>query len=1166
MQCMGKVSLILGTLALLLFLAGRAGAQTSSGSISGRVVDPSGAAVANAQITATDISTKAQSKATSNSAGTFQLAYLPPGTYAVSVQKSGFQTLVVQDIPVSVGVDHGLGQLKLAIGAVSQTVTVSGATPLLTTTQAQVSNVVGSNELQEFPGIQEAQGLDMIALQLPGIVNARDTALSNSNGADFAVNGIQSRFNDQQIDGQNNNDNSVGGPSLFVDNPDFVNQYEVITDNFAPQYGRNSGSVVVETTKSGADKWHGDVSGTESNSVLNSLSNIQKRFEGLTKVPRFNNEFTDATIGGPLWKNKVFVFGGFDDQIDSSKGVDASGNLTPTPAGIGEMAGCFPGSPSVAALTNYGPYAAGGSPFVLPGSATTVDLSGGSYPGFTPNDTNGTCAVQMGGVGRTLPDGFHEYDWIYRNDVTLSAKDHFFGRYMFQKITDFNVDEGQGAQGVPVNIPSLSQTILLGWTHTFNGRMMNELRYSFGRANVQFGGNTIGTLPAAQAIGTAITSVGFSSPGLLGFGPNAEFPQSRIVNTIQVQDNWSDLVGNQALTAGVNFTRQRSPNIFLPSYNGVFTFSDWSAFAQNVPGAIEIDQGNPNFPFLENDTFLYVGDNYHVTPSLTLNLGLTYDYWGQPVNFYHNLTVTRESNPATAFFNPSLPLSIRTVPSIPSVKNALGPGIGFAWNPKGSGWLLGNGKTVIRGGYRLVYDTPYYNIYSNMYEDAPLVLSQTLTGTEAASNPLLADPTGTAVRSELAPYLVIGVSDPRSFNQTTIAPNFGPDRVDEWSFGIERQIVPDAVFQAEYVGNHAWDLFQSINANPYVADIYAQFPNDVPPGITPCPASSAVAPSAVGRANCDEGIVRKRTNTGYSNYEGLQLSLRTSNLFNQLTMLAAYTYSKTLDNTSAILSTGGAGNTLSFSQDPLNYTTGEYGLSAQDIPNDFALSFAEALPVFRGQQGVIGHILGGWNLAATYIWASGQPYSPTQVAFGTFTGAVGGTDFAFNNAFIGTYDTLRPFVANTSAPVSHVGAYAGDACSYFGLGCDLAPNTLISFNDLNTTGTVTTVTTSQVHFIANGGEAQTVMGTPFGNAARNSLRDAPTNTANFELYKNIKFWERATLQWHMSMLNAFNHPNFSSVDPFIEDAGLQQLDTGFGIPALTDGGNRSILFGLKMLF
>ena len=163
-----------------------------------------------------------------------------------------------------------------------------------------------------------------------------------------------------------------------------------------------------------------------------------------------------------------------------------------------------------------------------------------------------------------------------------------------------------------------------------------------------------------------------------------------------------------------------------------------------------------------------------------------------------------------------------------------------------------------------------------------------------------------------------------------------------------------------------------------------------------------------------------------------------------------------------------------------------------------------------------------------------------------------------------TEETARPFVSNLSAPSSVVGVFAADACAIFGAGCTLAPNTLLSFNGLNAGGSPTPVTRQNVRFIVNGAEAQTVFKSPYGNAARNSLRDAKINSGNFALIKTVQLSERVNLQWHMTLLNVFNHPNYYSVDPLVDDAGCYSLGCGFATPSVTGDTVRQILFGIKI--
>ena len=1163
------VSFVVLSLAFLGF-AGHASAQVATGSISGTVVDPTGASVPDATVKVHVRATDAEATAKTDSGGGFKFPQLPAGIVDVSISKSGFRTSKFNGVQINVNADYAFGEIRLEVGEATATVEVTAAPPLIESTTPQITNTFQGEALQTFSGVAENQGLDFLALQLPGVVNSRDANFSNTNGPGFSVNGLRGESNDQQVDGQNNNDNSIGGPQLFVENEDWVSEYQITTNNFSAEYGRNAGSVVNEITKSGSNVWHGTVADTETNSDLWTLTNQQKFFEGLTKLPHANYNSPSTTIGGPLWKDHIFAFGGFDVQVAPGSTNYATGSLTPTPTGIAELQTCFPGSTALTALQNVGPYAVkGGNPQELPGSDTTLTEEG--------------CSFDAGGVERLLPTPFREYDWTYRTDVVISNNDRFYGRYMYQKATIFNTNAfGTAAGGYPANIPSLSQLMLLDWSHTFSGHAVNDFRVSYGRENVEFGGNTIGnTIPNQSQLGDALAQVGFVTTGLLGFGNPSGSPQGRIVNTYQVQDNFAFTIGRHQLKAGYNGTAQRSPNIFLPNYNGFYVYSDFGGLGLNAsdPGAfVDITDGTPNYPFKEYDHFLYIQDDWKVKENLTLNLGLTWSYYGQPFNLYHQLTTKEQTGP-NPFWNTGLPLSVTTLPTLPTVKDLFGPNVGFAYTPHFWEGLFGHDKTVFRGGYRLSYDPVYYNIYILFPEFAPLSLAEGL-----GSPALPADPTGVNVRASLASDLVFGTLDPRSSPQEALSPHFGPDKVHSWSFGIQRELSKAAAIEVRYVGNHGTNLFQSINENPSFVGLAANYPNLVPSGLTPCPSGNVPPPPggvtspATGRVNCNQGIVWQVGNTGYSNYDSLQAEFHTSNLWNQLTMLTSYTYSHALDNaSSAFQSTGAGGATLAFAQNVFNYKSQEYGNSGFDFPQSWTLSFVEDLPAFRHQHGFLGHVFGGWAVSGTYQLTSGQPFTPTQFFFNPLTGGVG-QDVGFNSNIVGIYDFSRPFYGSKGAPANTVGVYAGDMCAYFGAGCALPASQLVSLNDFNSSGAVTAVTNNQVRYIANGGEADAVFGTPFGNVPRNAGRDYWTNIGNFSLYKNIKFTERDWLQWRMTMVNVFNHPNFATVDPQITDAGLLQEGVGFATPYLTSGGQapiatgdisggtRTIFFGLKIIF
>ncbi len=404
----------------------------------------------------------------------------------------------------------------------------------------------------------------------------------------------------------------------------------------------------------------------------------------------------------------------------------------------------------------------------------------------------------------------------------------------------------------------------------------------------------------------------------------------------------------------------------------------------NTPNRVQIAQGNPVLDFREYDTFAYAGDDWKISPNLTLNLGVTWTYYGQPANLFHDLTTSRESDPAKAFWLQSLPLDQRTNPAIPAIMNSFGPSAGFAYSPKLGGFLTGNGKMVIRGGYRLLYDPPFYNIFLNTSSSSPVTFLQTIT-TGLTSSLLPSTPVGPAVRTNLQSFIAHNKFDPRTQNETTVSPNFGPDKVHSWSFGIEREITRNSALEVRYVGNHGTNLFQTVDGNPYVGT--AAKPGQLQAGLLPagtpsCATTTQAGPGAgtdVGRLNCGLGVVRTRNNGGFSDYHGLQVEFRANNMFKQLTMRTGFTWSKTLDNVSEIFATGTAGNTLFASQNPFQTGDAERSISGLDIPKAWTILFTEQTPLLQGAAWMDG-TYAGWmvNLGRLPAWLPDRPTLPQQ--------------------------------------------------------------------------------------------------------------------------------------------------------------------------------------------
>src|SRR2546429_579027 len=262
----GIMALVAVTMALVLCIPSMG--QVLKGSISGTVTDPQGAVVSGASVNVKNVDTGVVYTVATDSTGSFRQNLLPIGTYTVEVTKQGFKKLATTAV-IAAGADTSISALHLTVGETSTTVEVSAEAPLIEPTQSQITNTFSGTTLNTFAGIEENEGLDRLALFVPGIVSSRSNNFSNTNGASLSSNGLRGRNNDQEIDGQNNNDNSVGGPALFLSDPNFVQQYVIVTNNFGPEYGRNAGSVVNLITKSGTNGWHGSIFGYENSNFLN---------------------------------------------------------------------------------------------------------------------------------------------------------------------------------------------------------------------------------------------------------------------------------------------------------------------------------------------------------------------------------------------------------------------------------------------------------------------------------------------------------------------------------------------------------------------------------------------------------------------------------------------------------------------------------------------------------------------------------------------------------------------------------------------------------------------------------------------------------------------------------------------------------------------------------
>ena len=1147
-----------------------------TGSISGVVQDPQGAVVPGANVSAKHLATNREFKAQTNATGVVELRDLPPGTYDLRVEASNFRAYQANGVSVNVGQDTSLGNIKLGLGASTETITVEAAPPLIESTTDQISSTFSAEKVASLP---VGNSFDSLALFIPGVATAGDASFSNNNGAEISVNGERARSNNFQIDGQSNNDNSVAGPSIFFGNQDAIAEIQVVT-NYDAEFGRNTGAVVNYVTKSGTNQFHGTAYEIWDGSTFDSLTNQEKSpvfgfcpqgvspSTGCTAptVSRFVENRFGGSVGGPIKRDKIWFFGSsnIDRQRFAGSPSSSGGGIVPTPTGVTQLQAAFPTSPIGLIETTIGPnVVTEGNPTFTNVIPTTINGvpnpnailvtnqpdSTCSVPGpYTVGGTTYNCAaIEFGTISRFVPNPFNDYEATGRVDFRLSNKDNFFARYVYQKQFNGGVGFGNGIDiGDYQEVPALSQQIGLDWARTFSNAFVNQVRFSYSRSSVFFQEQSFPTCNSVSptACPTDMILIGSAPQDGVSFGVAAGFPQGRIINVYQLQDNASMLKGHHTIKFGGEIDQQRSPNVFLPENNGVFVFTSFNNIVANNPVETQIALGSPTLPFTEWDLGLYVQDDWRVKNNLTLNLGMRWDWYQQAINLLHQRSVTQQTGPLP-LWSTSLPLSQTTVPSVPQALHNFAPVLGFAWTPN----IAGDNKTVVRGGFRIAYDPAFYNIFLDVGTTAPSVNLSTLFGTGL--------PTAGFFGTQVIPYLqpLAPVGNPGFGNEEQVPHNFRNPYSEQWNFGLQRSFTNKIVGEVRYVGNHGVHLFQALNGNPQLGPLIAAgFGNLIPAGLTPC-ATSGAPGFAGGNVNCNFGNVIQAANTANANYNGLQSELRIAG-FHGVSATASYTYSHAIDNTSEIFSTLAGGNTLAESQNPFQPGGPERANSGTDFRNIFTVAMVYDVPIYKGQHGLKGHLLGGWQVNTTYRYTTGQPYTTIQrLAAGSLCdpGSLWG----------GNYDACRPVLANSSAPIASVGQFT---CT----GTTASTCTLSDF----VTGAPTTL--SSVHWVHNDPNAAIFYGTPFAGVGRNSLRGTPISTANLGVFKNFKITERVTAQLQAQAYNVMNTQFRGVPDPILDDVAVGAFQSNkfnvngggtFAGNIVTDGiAQRRLYFGMKFIF
>ncbi len=1113
-------------------------AQVDVGSVSGAAVDPNGALIPGAHVILTEVKLGVSREMRTDATGSFRFDRVEPGAYAVRIEKPGFRAQQTTGLIVTAGKDTSAGRIALRLGSPSDTVVVNGsAAALLETQSAQITSSFESKQVTDLAF--GTFGFDAVAFLAPGVTPGLGSVRTNTEGlGSLAVNGVRSRFIGFTLDGQDNNDAVLSGPAFLIQNPELVQELQIVTNQFSAENGRNAGATVTVVTRRGTNAVHGGLFWRHRNdSALGTTTSRQSQL-GATK-PSFNlvNEW-GLGIGGPVIRNKLFGYGSYraNRSVTREFLAGTSSALSITPAGIGTLSAAGIAGSTLEILKVQSALAPGRD---IGNARCSIGALNSLPAGFTSLDTTNTLAyqtilgvpnVEFCAPERDIPTPSQDLEGTYRMDWE-GMSDSVWGRYAYQS-TDAATTMGDALAGFVLDREIRNHLAGLTWTHRFSQRMLNEVRLQYARFDFRLGGGS--TFPLSEADKNLTRIV--LGPPYLGLGLTPANPNSRQIPRAQFMDNWSYLWRSHQLRAGVELRWNRLSGFFLPFYVGEFDFvaaggrNAFENFLVNSPSQVQFTAGETVSHGSQVDHAYYFQDDVRLRPNLTLNLGIRLESLGQVLNTEAEKVLRRERDSASAFWLQSLSLAERTIPFLPRRFN-VGPRAGLAWTPRLASWLFGKEQTVIRAGYAIAYDVGPDNLDADVLVSAPRVfffICSLAPSAPCAPFPIPGNGSGNAVQSAVpTPRNTL---DPRLQGQTRLAADFASPYAQHWTFGLQRQI-GDTAFEIRYVATRGVKLFQGINANPVFGQQFALFPQTVPSGLAPDVTS--------GRLDPDFRDLRVFCNCGRSRYDGLQTRWTFRSLFKQFSGGLAYTWSRASDNVSETANFLAAGS-RAFSPNPFDYSRGEWALSNFHLRHTFTAHWIWEVPAFRAQTPVLSKILAGWELSGSGFLYSGQPWTPFQ---STSFNSVCDENQGFSRAFNGARTACRPFFTGFDNGPSSVGLRNSASPTGF---LDRAGNP---------------VPLESLTWVINDDNAMGFFGTPFGNG-RNIFFGDNTVLFNVGFIKNTRFGPdgRFNAQLRVTSRNIFNHRNFGVPPTNIDNAAT------FGALQANDVEGRFFELGLRFEF
>ncbi len=948
--------------------------QGASAGVYGSVLDSQGAAMPRARVTLLHVTTNQARTTTTDAAGEFRFPLLPVGAYKITVEQPGFKKYEQTGLQLQVN-DNAKIDVKLEVGEVSTQVTVEASAATVETSNATIKEVVDSRRVVDLP--LNGRNLADLTLLVPGVqpVGAPngDAGLASYSAPGvkaLSVNGSRQNQLGYTLDGGDNTDNLFNGNVAFPF-PDAVQEFSMVTSNAGLEVGRSSAGTVNIVTKSGTNVIHGDVFWFLRNTDLNANDFFSTSPDGQQR-----NQ-AGVTLGGPIIKNKLFLFGGYQRTWLRQIAGGGSNPTMPQAFRNGDFSSLLPGRVINDPLT--------GQPFagnIIPKSR------------LSPAAQNLLAFAPLPG-----PDGLIHYslstradtsDYVARGDYRLNDHHNFLGRF-------FQENYAQTTPWIPTNILSTrsgidapTTTATLGYTYVARSNLISDSHITMTR---EVGVRTMPFSETIADLGVAIhpqsNEVNLAINGTSGLSLSTGAKPATFSRTnIEFRHSWQWVTGRHSLTWGAEVMFSRYNEYNPNSASGIFQFNGrFSGFdqADYVLGAMSsFRQGNGEIEFrrLHYQGF-YGGDTFRVTPRLTLNFGLRWepftpmtDLFDREDQFIQEMYVKGVVSPHFVNAPPGVFYPGDKLPNgyvIPkagtegSMKN-ISPRFGFAWD------VTGGGKTSVRGGYGLFFDTPETWILNNMNDYTPFAFSVRFTDGQ------FDDPYAGRRNLNIFPYS--GDFDPKipyqlPFQFDSLEHEFKLPYTQNWNLTVERRLGADWLLRIGYVGSKTTHLMVGYDSN---APFY-NFSQTL---------SQNQATIDQRRPRAQYGAIFTMSNPLGQFYNGLQLSLN-KRFSRGFSVLGSYTWSKNIDYNSS-------NNNMEDSTilDPFNFNHSR-GLADSDHPQRFVGSFVWELPDpgKQMQSSLLSAVLGNWQMSGIVTLQSGRPFTVFSSGDRTAGAANGGNGDAF---------------------------------------------------------------------------------------------------------------------------------------------------------------------------